>query len=104
MAMIEVTMPGPATAASMIAESTAGNAKVKSLIRMMSSSVQPLRAAAISPRHTPKVRPIPTAMTPTMMVERAPTSSNETISRPSTSVPSQCAADGGRSLEATSIS
>ena len=43
----------------MIAESTAGNAKVKSLIRMMSSSVQPLRAAAISPRHTPKVRPMP---------------------------------------------
>ncbi len=104
MAMIEVTMPGPATAASMIAESTAGNAKVKSLIRMMSSSVQPLRAAAIRPRHTPKVRPMLTAMTPTMMVERAPTSSSETISRPSTSVPSQCAADGGRSLAAMSIS
>src|SRR3954468_6019437 len=46
MAMIEVTMPGPATAASMMAESTAGNAKVKSLIRMMSSSVQPLPAEA----------------------------------------------------------
>ena len=33
----------------MIAESTAGKAKVKSLKRMMSSSVQPLRAAAIRP-------------------------------------------------------
>lgn len=97
-------MPGPATAASMMADSTAGKAKVKSLIRMMSSSVQPLRAAAIRPRPTPKVRPMPTAMTPTMMVERAPTSSSETMSRPSTSVPSQCAADGGCSFEATSMS
>ena len=35
-AVIEVTMPGPATAASMIAESSAGNAKVKSESRMIS--------------------------------------------------------------------
>jgi hypothetical protein len=88
----------------MIAESTAGNANVKSLIRMMSSSVQPLRAAAINPRHTPNVRPMLTAMMPTAMVERAPTRSSETISRPNTSVPSQCAADGGCSLDATLIS
>ena len=46
----------------------------------------------------------PTAMMPTMIVARAPTSSSETMSRPSTSVPSQCAADGGRSFDAMSIS
>ena len=70
----------------------------------MSSSVQPLRAAAVNPRQTPKVSPMPTAMTPTMIVERAPTSSNETMSRPKESVPSQCAADGGLSFEAMSMS
>ncbi len=48
-AVIEVTMPGPNTAASMIADSTAGKAKVKSLMRMISSSVQPRRAAADEP-------------------------------------------------------
>ncbi|MGY4455842.1 hypothetical protein ACVWZR_010502 [Bradyrhizobium sp. i1.3.1] len=71
---------------------------------MMISSVQPRLAEAIRPRQTPKVRPILTAMMPTRMVERAPASSSETMSRPKESVPSQCAADGGRSFEAMSIS
>ena len=104
MAMIELTMPGPNTAVSMIAERIAGKAKVKSVSRMMSSSIQPRAPRRAARAHAPKVRPMPTAMTPTMMEVRAPTSSSETTSRPSTSVPSQCAADGGRSLEATSIS
>src|SRR5262245_58027941 len=104
MATIEVTMPGPTTAASMIAESTAGKAKVKSEKRMMISSIQPRLADAIRPRQTPNVRPMLTAMTPTRMVERAPASSSETMSRPKESVPSQWAADGGWSLEAMSIS
>ena len=52
-AVIDVTMPGPATAASMIAESSAGNAKVKSPSRMITSSTHPLRAAASSPSETP---------------------------------------------------
>ncbi len=103
-AVIDVTMPGPATAASMIAESSAGNAKVKSLSRMITSSTQPLRAAAISPSETPNDRPMPTAMTPTAIELRAPTSSSETMSRPSTSVPSQCDDEGGLSLCAMSIS
>ena len=94
-AVIEVTMPGPATAASMIAESSAGNAKVKSLSRMITSSTHPLRAAATSPSETPNNRPMPTAMTPTMIELLAPTSSSETMSRPSMSVPSQCAAKAG---------
>src|ERR1700730_2512317 len=52
-AAIDVTIPAPATAASMIAESSAGNAKVKSPSRMISSSTHPLRAAAISPSEAP---------------------------------------------------
>ena len=90
-AVIDVTMPGPATAASMIADSSAGNAKVKSPSRMISSSTHPLRAAATSPSETPNKIPMPTAMTPTTIELRAPTSSSETMSRPSMSVPSQCA-------------
>ena len=88
----------------MIAESSAGNAKVKSPSRMISSSTHPLRAAAISPSEAPTSSPMPTAMTPTTIELLAPTSSSETISRPSTSVPSQCVAEGGLSLCATSIS
>ena len=52
MAMIEVTMPGPTTAASMMADSTAGNAKVKSLSRMMSSSIQPAARGGEQPERT----------------------------------------------------
>ena len=103
-ATIDVTMPGPATAASMIAESSAGNAKVKSPSRMISSSVHPRRAAATSPSEAPHSRPMPTAMTPTKIELLAPTSSSETMSRPSMSVPSQCVAEGGLSLCAMSMS
>ena len=103
-AVIDVSMPGPATAAIMIADSSAGNAKVKSLSRMITSSTHPRRAAASSPSEAPNSRPMPTAMTPTTIELRAPTSSSETMSRPSASVPSQCAADGGLSLCAMSIS
>ena len=103
-AVIDVTMPGPATAASMIAESSAGNAKVKSESRMITSSTHPLRAAASSPSEAPSDRPMPTAMIPTTIEVRAPTISSETMSRPSMSVPSQCADEGGLSLCAMSIS
>ena len=47
---------------------------------------------------------MPTAMTPTTIELRAPTSSSETMSRPSMSVPSQWLAEGEMSLCAMSIS
>jgi len=82
MAMIALTMPGPKTAVSMMAERMAGKAKPKSTTRMMISSVQPRRADASRPRAVPAMSPIPTAITPTTMDARAPTSSSEAMSRP----------------------
>ena len=82
----------------MMAESSAGKAKVKSDRRITPSSTQPRRAEASAPKATPQPRPINTATTPTRIEVRAPTSSCETISRPRLSVPSQCAALGGASF------
>ena len=66
----------------MMASSSAGKAKVKSAIRMTISSTQPRRAAASRPSAVPMSKPMPTAITPTMMELREPTSSSETMSRP----------------------
>ena len=52
-ATIAVTSPGPYTAVSMMAESSAGNANAKSEKRITSSSTQPRRAAASSIGSTP---------------------------------------------------
>ena len=103
-ATIDVTSPGPWIAVSMIAVSSAGNANVKSARRITASSTQPRRAAANRPSATPNTMPMPTAITPTAIDARAPTSSSETMSRPRLSVPSQCAALGGSSLFGMSIS
>jgi hypothetical protein len=88
----------------MMADSSAGKAKVKSDRRITASSTQPRRAAARQPSATPHSSPISTATTPTRMEVRAPTSSCETMSRPRLSVPSQCALLGSASLLGTSIS
>ena len=88
----------------MMADSSAGKAKVKSDRRITPSSTQPRRAEASAPAATPSPRPISTATTPTRIEVRAPTSSCETMSRPRLSVPSQCAALGGASLLGMSIS
>ena len=94
MAMMALTMPGPNTAVSMMADRMAGNAKPKSATRMMTSSTQPRRADASRPNAVPMTRPMPTAITPTTMDARAPTSSSDTMSRPKASVPSQCVPPG----------
>ena len=104
MAMMELTMPAPNTAVIMIAERMAGKAKVKSDSRMMSSSTHPRLAAASKPSAVPMVNPMPTAITPTKIELRAPTSNSEETSRPKASVPSQCCRVGGCSLIARSIS
>ncbi len=104
MAMIEFTTPAPQTAVSMMAERIAGNANVKSARRITASSTQPRRAAASSPSAVPAVSPMPTAITPTRIELRAPTSSSEATSRPYASVPSQCAAPGGRRADPMSMS
>ena len=104
MAMIEFTIPAPKTAVSMMADRIAGNAKVKSDSRMISSSIQPRRAAATRPSAVPATKPMPTAMIPTVIELRAPTSSSDTMSRPKGSVPSQWLDEGVCSLAAMSIS
>ena len=98
MAMIELTMPGPKSAVSMMAESTAGKAKVKSESRITTSSTQPLRAAASVPSAVPTTRPIATAITPTRIEFLAPAMISESTSRPSASVPNQCWPEGRASL------
>ena len=85
--------PGLATSITAI-----GIFNVPVFARITSSSTQPRRAAASRPSATPQTMPMPTAITPTATPLRAPTISSETMSRPSVSVPSQCAADGGCSL------
>jgi hypothetical protein len=82
----------------MIAESSAGKAKVKSASRITTSSIQPRLTAASRPRATPKTMPMPTAIRPTAIETRLPTISSETMSRPRLSVPSQCDALGPCSL------
>ena len=91
-------------AVSMMADSSAGKAKVKSLARITSSSTQPRRALASAPSATPKPMPMPTAMSPTTMLFWLPTSSCDPMSRPRLSVPSQCAAEGPASLFGMSMS
>jgi hypothetical protein len=82
MATMAFTMPAPNTAVIMMAERMAGKASVKSDRRITASSTQPRLAAASKPRAVPTTRPMPTAMTPTRMDARAPTSSSEPTSRP----------------------
>ena len=96
MAMIAFSAEGPKTAVIMMAMSSAGKAKTRSLPRMItSSSSEPRRAAAASPSGTPSPMPIPTATSATAIETRAPTMIIEKTSRPKWSVPSQCAAEGG---------
>jgi hypothetical protein len=92
-------------AVSMMADSSAGKAKAKSLARMMSSSHPAAPAPPPgSPARTPSPRPMPTAITPTTMEFCAPTRMLRGDVAPRLSVPSQCAAEGGCSLAGMSIS
>ena len=81
--MIALKAEGPRIAVIRIAMMSAGKAKMMSLPRItMSSSTEPRRAAARSPRGTPATIPIPTATTATAIEVRAPTISIDRMSRP----------------------
>src|SRR6185369_8175665 len=97
-AMMALTMPAPNTAVSMMADRIAGKAKPKSANRMMTSSTQPRRAAARRPNAVPITRPMLTAMRPTAIEARAPTSNSDATSRPYGSVPSQWLESGASIL------
>ena len=82
-AMIAFTALAPKSAVINIAITKEGKAKIKSLLRMMSSSSQPpCLALAASPRGTPSPMPMPTATNATASEVRAPTMIIDSKSRP----------------------
>ena len=90
MAMIALTAPAPKIAVIRMAMTREGNAKIRSLARMINSSIyDPLRAAAQSPKGIPSPMPIPTATNATAIEVRAPTIIILKMSRPKWSVPNQ---------------
>lgn len=104
MAIIAVTTPWPWTAVSMIANSSAGKARSRSLARMTTSPHHLGTIAERMPSGTPTTAATPTETRPTSRVVRDPTMSSETTSRPNLSVPSQCRVDGVASRSAALIS
>ena len=83
MAMMALTALGPKAAVIRMAMTSEGKAKIRSLPRMMTSSIRPPRfAAATSPRGTPKPMPMPTATSATAIEVRAPTMTIDRMSRP----------------------
>ncbi|WP_345147469.1 hypothetical protein [Nonomuraea rubra] len=66
MAIIAVSVPGPYTAPSMTASSSAGKANTRSLTRMISSDSQPRGVIpATTPSGVPRTAAMPTATMPT---------------------------------------
>ena len=88
MARIAFCALAPSTEVIRIAISTAGKAKIRSEVRDSASSTQPPCAAAQAPNATPIVRPMATAIRPTVIEVCAPTMMRESTSRPRWSVPS----------------
>ena len=103
-ATMALPSPAPNTAVSMIAVRIAGNASMKSAVRMISPCTRPGLAAARSPSSSPAPSPMPTAITPASSDACAPSSSSEATSRPKASVPSQCAAEDDSSTASMSRS
>ncbi len=94
MAIMAVVVDGPHTAPAMMASSKAGKASSRSEPRMMRESRMLLRRMpATTPSGTPTSAAMPTAMTPTKSVMRAPTIRREAMSRPKRSVPRRCSAE-----------
>ena len=101
MATMALTAEGPTMAVIMIAISSAGKAKIRSLKRITTSSSRlPRVAAASSPSGTPPSMPIPTASKATAIDVRAPTMIIDRISRPKWSVPSRWSTEDGANLAA----
>ena len=82
-AITALVSEGPKTAASMIANKSAGKAKPKSASRITPSSTQPPKAEASRPRATPMLPPRNTATSATVIELRAAAISCATTSRPS---------------------
>jgi hypothetical protein len=83
----------PSTATSAIASRMSGNDIMASTTRMIGPSSRRKYPAA-SPSTTPQATEIATTSAPIMSEYRAPKITRENTSRPSSSVPNQCAARG----------
>ncbi len=69
----------------------------------MTPSTRPPAYAAIAPQETPITAAITVATAATPSAMRPPTRIRTSMSRPSVSVPAQCARDGGEAPRITSI-
>ena len=78
----------------MMAMSSAGKAKTKSLSRMIAWSTPPRRSAASRPSGTPMPVPMPTATNDTAIEVPAPRMIIDSMSRPNWSVPEPMRAGG----------
>ena len=79
-----------------------GKQSTRSVRRISASSQMPRAQAATMPTVVPMAAPSSTTVKPASSDRRAPCSRREKTSRPSTSVPSQCAVVGGCSRFTTS--
>src|SRR5207249_7249433 len=102
MAMIAFTRLGPRAPAIAIARISGGNARNTSVRRMSASSTRPPAYPATRPTAVPITPASATTTTPMTSEIRAPYRTRLRRSRPSWSVPSQCAAFGGARREARS--
>ena len=88
----------PKKAASAMRRASCGRTRKKSVVRMSSVSSQPPKYPAKSPIPAPTIMDTAVAAIPTIREMCAPRRNSRKRSRPSSSVPNQCAADGPLSI------
>ncbi len=103
-ARIVVVTPGPRMATTASASSSTGNANITSTMRISTVSSQPPRYPATTPTVTPTTTANATLTTAIRMDACMATSTRDSTSRPSSSVPSQWLPLGGCSALGTSTS
>ena len=94
MAIMALVRLGPKNAASAMARIKKGAASRASVQREITASVQPPKYPAMMPKGTPRPSAIATETTPASKEACAPQIRRDSTSRPNSSVPSQCAAEG----------
>ena len=93
-AIMALVRLGPRKAESAIARIRNGQARKASVRREMKASTTPPTKPAARPMGTPRANEIETATTPASSDARVPQTTRESTSRPMSSVPNQCTADG----------
>ena len=96
MAIMALPRLGPRKAASAMARMRNGQASMASVMRLISRVDEAADIAGErgrAARRSPSA--MPTEMTPAISEARAPKMTRARISRPTSSVPNQCSADGG---------